>query len=651
MKFPKITQEKNQYRENNGNTSFAFHWAATDLDNLLPDERERYLDQVAQCFINNKATENLKGFDFFKIYKVSNQIFLNTTHENLQIPGVTLSPCLKLEKSLFGSENYESNILIKADFAKINGHYYRFFRITEFPHELFDTDTANFIAAFRKIPKEKSIRALDRKRRLFRSDNTSAFANYTSEKAESQSEDLLSKIQLGSDALYELEFWFFAITTTEDELEAETRVILSALKSEDCKVCIEDLGLTEALLNFIPGVTPNFLNAALPPLSYLVGLLPLSTDKVHDEGLKLTALSGHNVNWDNFAADSLNFNVAVCGTSGVGKTFLVQKMVDEFLKQGKKALIIDRGDSFLRLAKYHNGHIMNGKINPLQFKDNITFLTEFFASFIPQEEFSFKARCVLYKSLCQIMETTPPKGTWELLKLLENDLPEFTLYFEELKKYFTDEILPITDITYVDTKEYPERFLRPLFIFLTEYIKKIEGRKLFVFEEAWHELDNNITYLSEFFRTARTQGISCVAITQMFDDLVENKIGKVIAQMTCYKFFFSQQIKKSEYLDDYDVEQIHSCQSEKGKFSEFYLKSPLHRKKLRLYATPLEHEKYTSNDRDKEALKKYLADKEEYFDFKTLIHRWTEIKYGQDNIHTPIIDLPPIASLNSIHAR
>lgn len=638
MKFPTILKENNEYKDQKDVVSYTYQFCPGDLDGKTFDEREFYLDEIAQALLNLKAES--KKADFFKIYNVDGNIFLNTSHKDPLVPGVKITPAANLEGDLFGSHEFDSNIIISDDYCKINGRYYRFIRVSSFPESLFDMGIGDYLITFQKISKEESVKSLDRKRRLFRSDNATNFSNYTSQEAEAQSEELLSHIQLDQDAFYKVELWFLCVSDTEKELSQKTNEILIYLKSVNCKVLIEDRGLTESILNFIPGFVPNFLDYQTPPLSYLVGLLPLSVDKIHDEGLPLTSLSGYEVFWDNFSSsESLNYNIAISGTSGAGKTFFAQKLVNHCLSKGIKALIIDRGDSFLSLTKYHNGQIFNGKINPLQFKENIRFLTEFLTSFIPQEELSYKKRCLLYRTLKDIMKVQSPKSMHELLSLIDQKIDEFSLYFEELNNYFTCEENPITDITYVDTRTYPERFLRPLFIFLTEYIDKIKGRKLFVFEEMWHELDHNISYLSEFFRTSRSKGISCLAITQLFEDLVESKIGNVIAKTTCYKIFFSQDCKKSEFLDDYDIEEIQSLRSVRKQYSELYLKSPTHRKKLRNYSTALEHEIFTSNDLEKEEIKKFIQDHEKYHDYQTLIHRWTEMKYGHDNLDTPLVEL------------
>ena len=242
---------------------------------------------------------------------------------------------------------------------------------------------------------------LDRKRKVFRSDNAGDFANYKSEEGEGQAEELLAQIQLNTEGLFQVEFWFWVLAETEEELSDETTRLTGLFKHSDGEVKIEDLGLSEAFLNFIPGVPPSFLRAKLTPSHYLLGLMPLSGDYLHKKGVRLHSREGKGVYFDNFSA--ANFNLSIIGHSGSGKTFLAQKIVDYHLGQGLKAVILDRGNSFDRLAHYHGGTIFGEKLNPLQFK-NAKFLTEFFSSFIPERELSYQKKCLLLKTIRENLE-------------------------------------------------------------------------------------------------------------------------------------------------------------------------------------------------------------------------------------------------------
>ena len=146
-------------------------------------------------------------------------------------------------------------------------------------------------------------------------------------------------------------------------------------------------GLSEAFLNFAPGVSPSFMDSTYLPSRYLLGLLPLSRDVVHEEGMIFQSMEEREVCLDLFSGE--NFNMSIVGHSGSGKTFLAQKIVDHYLEKDIKAVIIDRGESFDRLAKYHGGTVLGERINPLQFKDP-SFLTNFCVPSSPKGNFPTK---------------------------------------------------------------------------------------------------------------------------------------------------------------------------------------------------------------------------------------------------------------------
>ena len=160
------------------------------------------------------------------------------------------------------------------------------------------------------------------------------FSNYKSEEGETQAESLYAQIQLNREGLFEVEFWFWVLSDTEAELSEETQNLLAFFKHTDGSVKIEDLGLSEAFLNYLPGMSPSFKAPLLVPSHYLLGLMPLSGDFLHESGILFHSLNEKSVFLDNFSG--ANFNMAIVGHSGSGKTFLAQKIVDHHLEKGIK---------------------------------------------------------------------------------------------------------------------------------------------------------------------------------------------------------------------------------------------------------------------------------------------------------------------------
>ena len=594
-----------------------------DTEHLIPEALGQYYEDIALSLIKMGPDH------YLKFYFNEGDIYAHSNGRNFSITGLKIESCPSILKEILGEDIPLDSILNRGDHLKLGGQYLRFFRLQDFPQEIADhghfDSLGHYFMTVRQVPQTRSCALLDRKRKVFRSDNTGEFSNYKSEEGEMQAEELLSQIQLGTECLLEIEFWFWVLANTEDSLNEQTQYLINFFKHSDGKIKIEDLGLSEAFLNFVPGHPPSFIQAEFFPTRYALGLMPLSGDYLHKDGMKLHSLGDRPIFFNNFSG--ANYNLAIVGHSGSGKTFLAQKIVDYHLSKGLKTLILDRGDSFDRLAKYHEGTILGRKINPLQFK-NAKFLAEFLSSFIPDGEISYQKKCLLFKAVRDHLHSI--KNLDDLFRCIDKKIKNFSLYFEEHREFFTDTPTEITDITYVNTRNYPESFLRPLFIYLTEYVKHLSGQKVFVFEECWHALHHNINYIGEFFRTSRAQGISCMAITQRFDDLLASDLGKIIAENTYFQILFSAPQRENEYLDSNDLESIAALSSQKGQYSEFYIKTPFQRKTLRFYPTCLEHERFTSHFEDRKAINRFIKEYKDHFDHKTLIHRWTELKHGKD---------------------
>ena len=604
--------------------SFSHEVYPRDIEHLSPNEISNYYEDIA------KSVLKMPSEYYLKIYYDEGKIYVDTDNPDFELAQAKAKACPWLLEKLIGEVPLDS-ALNHGDHIKIGGKYLRFLHLTEFPKEALDQGHFNsldrYYMVIKQIPNAKASLLLDSKRKVFHSDNSGVFANYKSEAGEDQAEELLEQVQLNLDGLFEVEFWFWVLADTEAEMAEQTKIILDHFKHNDGKARIETLGLTEAFLSYLPGFLPALVGPIVTTSDYLLGLMPLSRDHLHDSGILLYSISDKKVFFDIFSGS--NFNTAIIGHSGSGKTFLTQKIIDYYLASGIKAVIVDRGESCDRLARYHNGTIFANKVNPLQFK-NPSFLTEFLCSFIPHGVLSYRQKCILFNSIQKHIKTI--KTLDELFKIVDKEIPDFSIYLNQYRDFFTDQKIRPSDITYVNTRNYPENFLRPLFIYLSEYISNLSGNKVFVFEECWHALSHNVDYIGEFFRTSRARGISCIAVTQRFDDLLNSEIGKIIAENTYFKILFSVPQKKNEYLDEYDLEYISELKSQENEFSEFFLKTPFIRKPLRYYPSVLEHERFTSNYDHRKQIDQFISKYEKDFDYKTLIKRWTELKYGT-NIH------------------
>lgn len=573
---------------------------------------------------------NMEDGAFIRFHRRYSDTYIETNAHELVFPEVELQEVIMPLETLWGTDDYYSNIHIDKDAILFNNNCYKFINLYELPEKLISGDLQGLgwhIINLKKLSIDRAKVILETKRRLHRANNAGLMVNLESENAKEQSEDLLELVILGKEALFEVEAWVYIEKSDNKSLNEDSAKIIKGMKALGIRPLVEDIGLTSAFKSCAAGEVPAFLRSHLVPASYLTNMIPMRHDFIHDEGISFDTRDMKEVFLNVFHPTSNNFNFLIAGLTGSGKSVFAQKLAFEMLKEDTSAVILDRGESFKKLTRYMGGNEFYESFNPMQFK-NPQYLKEFITAAIPKGEISFKEEGRLLKKIREIMKNESGLTFRELIDKLEENFEDIGLYFEEIFPYFTDEIRKITDITYVDTISYPDKILGPLIIFLIEYFKNVDGRKLFIFDECWHLLDKNTAYIGECFRTFRKHGASAIAITQNFSDFVRSSIGHVIAQNSFYKVIFRQDLKPNEYLDEFDTENISTLQTVKGDYSEFYLKTSFHRKVCRYYQTSFEYELFTTSWKDNEGMKKFIKEREQYFSFKEVMEKWWELKYA-----------------------
>ncbi len=96
----------------------------------------------------------------------------------------------------------------------------------------------------------------------------------------------------------------------------------------------------------------------IPLIGEWKGNLSDSTEIKRGEGLILFGRRGQLLNWSPFENEEGNFNVAVIGKSGSGKSFFMQDIVTTFLASDSKVFIIDDGFSFENTTKVTKGEFI-----------------------------------------------------------------------------------------------------------------------------------------------------------------------------------------------------------------------------------------------------------------------------------------------------
>lgn len=565
---------------------------------------------------------------FYKFYSLNEELYLETNFEGeLYFPETKL---VKVEETnnliIELGESYNETVC-ESDYVKINGTYYRLINLYQFskginPSQLMDI--GDYCVFLKRIDQNRAKRKVGIQRKLHHSNLYSTMRNIESESSFSEAEKVSEAMLNGEAALFEVESWFIVRAETEYDLNQKTKEVIKELKQMEVIPLIETQGLKELFLSILFNVKPTFKRTHEPTTDYVSRLLPLKMDHVHESGIELSSLRGNPVYFNLFDESSLNFNVLISGQSGTGKSMIAQKILLEEISNGTSAIVLDLGNSFKKLSNYLGGESLGLSFNPMQFKSP-HYLKELITSVIPDNELSAKIEGKIFNLIQENIEKT--NSFKELILILSKEVSDLDLYFSELWEFFDDETRNLSKLAYVDTSLYPDKIKAPLIIYLIEYFKNLEGKRIFVFDEVWSFLTKNANYIAECFRTFRKHGASAIAISQGIEEFTQTPLGLVIAQNCFTKLYFNQHSQSKSFLDEFDQQRIKSLMTKKGSHSEFYLKSETIKKIVQFYPSYLEYELFTTNHEDNQSFNVFRQLNENIFNFKEIMKRFVDFKY------------------------
>jgi len=578
-------------------------------------------DMQTQNRIFNDLESDIINTDFLmKFYSLNKKLYLNSFGDISLTHGQVI-PVEKSVERFLGKEN--SILHFYENYLTCGNEFIRIASVKDFPERTSSLEVSNwpdFVLMFKKISKIEAKKKINLKRKLHFSSLFKGMRDLDSENAYFQAEELLSEVTRDSKALFEAEFYLVLRASTKDELDKVTDLVIKDFKGKGASLFIEERGLSFLYYSLVPGVVSSFKRKLELPSDYLSFLVPFHRDFITSDGLKLKSRQRNDVYIDLFHESALNYNGLITGSSGQGKSMFANKLLSFEIDRGTKGMVLDLGNSFRKNALYNGGVVLSQKFNPLQFKDP-RYLKEFVLAVL-EEKLGKKEEGRLFEVISKI-EATSFKT---FLSELEKSFPGISFYFKEIEEFFTDEEQPLNDFTYCDFSLYPEAMKAPLIIYLIEYFKHLEGRKVFVFDECWHLLERNAAYIAECFRTFRKYQASAIAISQNLDDFSGSQLGRVIIQNTYFKFLFKQSLIESEFIDSTSKTLLEEILSQKGAYSEFLYLTETNKKPLRFYPSPLEYELFTSDRSDNNYFESYMSEKGKFLSFQNAIRNYTEIK-------------------------
>ncbi|MCA9839205.1 MAG: ATP-binding protein [Trueperaceae bacterium] len=359
---------------------------------------------------------------------------------------------------------------------------------------------------------------------------------------------------------------------------------------------------------------------------------------------------------DPFDPKSSNWNGMVIGGSGSGKTFLMQTLLGDLLRQDVEVMIVDRGYGYQHLVELFDGELIpiepGGKvsINPFDLPEGELkpddqkkgFLMALLSAMLPSEtpfnkslENALLSSAIhqlydgangnlitlsdlarLLTSLNQIGERQATKTEQELAKSLALRLEPWT--GESAFASFIDRPTTIkteASVIYFETSglERHAELRSVALLLLTELIwqrisKDLSRKKIVVLDEVWSLLKHPqaASFIVELYRRFRRYNAAVYAVTQSLQDF-QTEEARGILQNTTYHYLLrlateDELIQNLLKLSDRAMDIFRNLSSKKGSYSEAMTwirqEDGLQGGVLVLRPSPIEYWAYTTHAED-----------------------------------------------------
>lgn len=369
--------------------------------------------------------------------------------------------------------------------------------------------------------------------------------------------------------------------------------------------------------------------------------------------LLLSGRKGQVSYFDNFDNKQGNYNIACCASSGGGKSFLTQELVQRTIADGGKIFIIDAGHSYRELCTLLEGEYIDfgkkdftPKFNPFSaistddpkhFLEQMPLLILLFEEMAsPNSSLSSKQGAVLEKAIRASWDKYGNKTTVSsVVESLKSDQSDdgpmhstakdlsvmLHSYTEEgmFGHYFTGDSNIDLDSNFVvlDLDELNKMAKLQSVILLILMMRITQAmyhsgnrsqRKLCIIDEAWRLLANGNAgdFIEEGYRVARKHGGAFMTITQKISDYYKSEVSKAAFMNADFTIYLRQkpeelaQAENEGHIDNSDgkIDILRGLKTEHGKYSELAISSPDGMSVHRFYVDPVAAKLYSTTAKD-----------------------------------------------------
>ncbi|MAE22054.1 MAG: hypothetical protein CMK92_06440 [Pseudomonas sp.] len=564
-----------------------------DFEQFLYDERLSHMNKVEQKL--NYSNDEQK-YLMLKTRDLKGEVLTLSNHDSFYKEGEEAS----LFENLFHS--YDNELSIRGSVIDTGTGLLSLIRVDSFPDKgirefHLDTLSEEYVVMYKKIPVVITEKKLSNSY-LQHVDvsNSSKKPDLKHMRSANEAFNRLGDLAEGNSSHFEVQVWLISRGKSEEELRENNRILCHRLKETKHSFILEKHALNKVVREFDIYESRNFRYSFEVDTKILSRLLPLNKEKVHEQGVPFTTRLGNIVNIDFFHLGSSNYNWLFTGESGKGKSYVANYLAFNLCRDYKDKITIgffDLGASMEKTASYLGAESFSEKINPFLIKEP-EFIYEFILLIVGKNEFDKHSRGELYGVIKDNLDSSSTfKDFISLIDEKMTSISNISFYFSRFFDYFTEEVIEIPSIYYLDFNKIPKDLLAGYVLFVRTLAQKNYDRIANFYDEMWYYLQEIPETLRSDAKTARKKLEANFYFTQEVNELFrENSdASNAIIGNTYGKGYFHQPYIAAPILNDEEKQIItSSVDSKKNEYSEFYVKTNDFKKILRLYPDPLIYE-------------------------------------------------------------
>lgn len=356
-----------------------------------------------------------------------------------------------------------------------------------------------------------------------------------------------------------------------------------------------------------------------------------------------------------------NYNVAVCGTSGGGKSFLVQAMIRQVLDGGGRGWVLDLGDSYKGLCENVGGVYVDAttlKFNPFAGITDIKESAESIRDLLlvlanPQGGMDDTSKSILLNAVQDVWDGKSPSGRKgrsalidDVSMLLQHQIDKGIFIDADTVRFRMQEIIVAlqkytTDGIYGEYFNNPEPALKDdvrfsvlemgklknkpdllaaimfsMMIYIEQqmFLSPRSEQKMAIFDEGWRLLKSTNSFIGDFiengYRTARKYEGAYVTISQGIEDFDGDKAGlaaRAAWSNSSFKIILKQNPESFRKYNQYNPDQFSLSEravidgfpsAKDAHFSAFMLRISGQVSYHRLLLDPLSRVMFSTNGED-----------------------------------------------------